>query len=201
VEERAAVRALLDRLGVPPHGRLILLNANAGDLLPLRRWAGENYAALARRLLAEFADAWIAFTGAPEEATSIAELAESVGSTRSICVAGRTSLRELLTVYELAEVLVTNDSGPAHFAALTSIDTVALFGPETPLLFGALGPRSHPLWAGIACSPCINALNNRQTVCRNNLCMQAISVDEVFALVARLYAARVRTPQKNADAS
>jgi hypothetical protein len=40
--------------------------------------------------------------------------------------------------------------------------------------------RAIALWAGIACSPCANAYNNRQSVCRNNLCMQAITVDDVF---------------------
>jgi ADP-heptose:LPS heptosyltransferase len=78
-------------------------------------------------------------------------------------------------------VLVTNDSGPAHFATLTPIDVVTLFGPETPALFAARTPRNHVLWAGIACSPCVSAFNNRLSRCRNNLCMQRISVDQVFA--------------------
>ena len=73
--------------------------------------------------------------------------------------AGRTTIRQLLTLYGLAEVMVTNDSGPAHFAALSTIDVVTLFGPETPKLFSALTPRNHTLWAGLACSPCINAFN------------------------------------------
>ncbi len=93
-------------------------------------------------------------------------------------------------LYTLAEVLVTNDSGPAHFAALTPIDVVALFGPETPLLFAAPGPRSHPLWAGLACSPCVNAYNNRRTACRDNQCMKAHTVDAVFAITARIYRQR-----------
>jgi ADP-heptose:LPS heptosyltransferase len=85
---------------------------------------------------------------------------------------------------------VTNDSGPAHFAALTSVDVVALFGPETPLLFGAPGPRSHTVWAAIACSPCVNAFNNRQTACRDNVCMKAITVDQVHLLVGRILRSR-----------
>jgi hypothetical protein len=32
----------------------------------------------------------------------------------------------------------------------------------------------------IACGSCVNAYSNRQSVCRNNLYMQAITVDEVF---------------------
>jgi ADP-heptose:LPS heptosyltransferase len=192
--ERLEMQRLIGSLGVPATGRLILLNANAGDLLPLRKWAGENYVALARRLLQEFTGLSLVFTGSPAEAPRIEELVREVGSPRCLCLAGRTTLRQLVVVFGLAEVLVTNDSGPAHFAALTGIDIVSLFGPETPLLFAAPGPRNHPLWAGLACSPCINAFNNRQTACRDNLCMQMITVDQVFETVCRVYRQRTNPP-------
>jgi ADP-heptose:LPS heptosyltransferase len=200
-EERLEMRQLIGSLGVPATGRLILLNANAGDLLPLRKWDERNYLSLAGRLLQEFADLTVAFTGSPEEAPRIEELVRAVGSPRCVCLAGRTTLRQLVVVFGLAEVLVTNDSGPAHFAALTEIDIVALFGPETPLLFAAPGPRSHTLWAGLACSPCLNAFNNRQTTCRNNVCMQRITVDEVFEAVCRIYRRRTGSPSAPAAAA
>ena len=98
----------------------------------------------------------------------------------------------MLVVYGFAEILVTNDSGPAHFASLTPIDVVVLFGPETPLLFGAPSPRSHALWAGIACSPCVNALNNRQSACQDNVCMKMLGVDLVFETVCRVYRQRIK---------
>jgi ADP-heptose:LPS heptosyltransferase len=191
VDEEQEVRRLLrevagDRAAAP----LILLNANASDLLPLRRWPIARYVELARSLLAKYPEVVIAFTGAPDEVAIARQLVREVGSERSISLAGRTTIRQLLAVYGLAEVLVTNDSGPAHFAALTTVDVVTLFGPETPLLFGAPTPRNHTLWAGIACSPCINAFNDRQSPCTNNLCMQSITVDQVFEQVCRIYEAR-----------
>jgi ADP-heptose:LPS heptosyltransferase len=189
--EVAEVEAILRQVGIPRGARLVILNANASDLLPLRKWDSSNYEALAGRLLAEFPDLWIGFAGSPEEEPRIAEIALAVGSGRSVCLAGKTTLRQLLVLFGLAEVLVTNDSGPAHFAALTTIDVVALFGPETPLLFSAPGPRNHSLWAGIACSPCINAFNNRQTACRDNVCMKTITVDQVLGKVRGIYRARV----------
>src|SRR5262249_52127362 len=102
------------------------------------------------------------------------------GCERCISMAGKTTLRQLLVLCGLAEGLVTNDSGPAHFASLTPVDVVVLFGPETPRLFAAASPRSHPLWAGLVCSPCINAFNNRASPCTNNLCMQELTVPLVF---------------------
>jgi ADP-heptose:LPS heptosyltransferase len=189
--EVSEVRSMLVELGAPSSGRLVVLNANASDLLPLRKWDPGNYERLAARLIRDFPDVWVGFTGSPEEAPRVAQIARSVGSPRSVCLAGRTTLRQLLVVFGLAEVLVTNDSGPAHFAALTGVDVVALFGPETPLLFSPQGPRSHPVWAGIACSPCVNAFNNRQTRCADNVCMQRITVDQVFETVSRILAARL----------
>ncbi len=188
--EKSEVAAMLGGLGFPRGGRLVVLNANASDLMPLRKWDLANYRSLAARLIAEFPGVWVGFTGSAEEAPLIEEVSRAVGSPRSLCLAGRTTLRQLLVVFGLAEVLVTNDSGPAHFAALTAIDVVSLFGPETPLLFAAPGPRSHPIWAAIACSPCINAFNNRQSACRDNVCMKTITVDQVFGVVSRIYRSR-----------
>jgi ADP-heptose:LPS heptosyltransferase len=99
---------------------------------------------------------------------------------------GKTTLRQLMILYCLADALVTNDSGPAHFATLTQIQVISLFGPETPLLFGADTPRSHIIWKNIPCSPCVSAYNNRFSTCNNNVCMQRISVDEVFDLLCGL---------------
>ena len=164
-------------------GTLVLLNANASDLLPLRRWADANYIALAKRILELGPDVFIAFTGGPAEASKTADIAKAVGSERAFSTAGKTTLRELLALYNLADVLVTNDSGPAHFATLTGVHTVVLFGPETPKLFGVLLPRCKTITAGLACSPCVSATNNRQTSCRDNICMQSISVDTVLSAV------------------
>jgi len=182
------------RIGSAP---IILLNPNASDLLPLRRWPPMRYVELARRLLERYPDLFIGFTGAPAEAGPNNQLADEVGSDRVIPLAGRTTLRQMLMLYTRSEILVTNDSGPAHFASMTPIHVVTLFGPETPALFAARSPNVTVLWAGIACSPCVNAYNNRQSVCRNNLCMQAITVDDVFEKVTHIYDSHKRRSPGN----
>jgi ADP-heptose:LPS heptosyltransferase len=144
-----------------------------------------------------YPEVFIGFTGAPAEAVPNKQLADEVGSDRVIRFAGKTTLRQLLALYARSEILVTNDSGPAHFASLTPIRVVTLFGPETPALFAVRSPNATALWAGIACSPCVNAYNNRQSVCRNNLCMQAITVDDVFEKVTRIYDSLNRSTSGN----
>jgi ADP-heptose:LPS heptosyltransferase len=183
-EETNTVRAML------PDGPLILLNPNGSDLLPLRRWPTDRYVELAGRLLARFPEASIGFTGAPEEAHETERLVRAVDSPRCVCLGGKTTLRQLMVLYTLSAILVTNDSGPAHFAALTPIHVITLFGPETPALFAARTPRHEALWKGLACSPCVNAFNNRQSPCQDNVCMQQITVDQVFTAVCRIYAQR-----------
>jgi ADP-heptose:LPS heptosyltransferase len=193
-EDIARVRAMLDeRFAGSLRPRLVLINANAGDLLPIRRWANERYVELAKRLLAYDADLCIALTGAPGEQAGAEALAREMSSERCVSVAGYTTLTELFALYSLSEVMVTNDSGPAHYATLTSIDVVTLFGPESPEVFGARSERSHLLWAGLACSPCVNAFNQRVTTCTNNLCMQATSVDVVFEEMTSVLQRRAET--------
>ena len=183
-EAKALLRSVIGADTIPP---IVLLNANCGDFLPLRRWDPKRYVELARRLLDQYQDLTVVFTGLPEEAEETQALVQQVASERCVSVAGRTTLQQLVVLYCIAELLVTNDSGPAHYATVTPIDVITLFGPETPAVFGACTPRSRLLWAGIACSPCVNAFNDRQSSCTDNVCMKRITVDEVFELACRLY--------------
>ena len=178
-DEVAGMRA---RLGAVT-GPIVVLNPNASDLLPLRKWETSRFGELATRILHTYPGALVVLTGAPSEQAIAEALCRSLASPRVISVAGRTSLRELLTLYTLATVLVTNDSGPGHFASLTPVHAIVLFGPETPRLFGPLAPATTVIWKELACSPCVSVFNHRLSPCRNNVCMQSITVDEVFDAV------------------
>lgn len=186
-DELKEFKTMLEKeAGTSNYSPLILLNANASDMLPLRRWPSERYEELAKRLIEKYPALHIAFTGAPEESEKAFKIVEAVDSQRCFAMTGKTTLKQLMMLYCLADVLVTNDSGPAHFAALTDIEVITLFGPETPVLFGAAGSNSHIIWKNIPCSPCVSAYNNRYSACNNNVCMQRISVDEVYDLVCQL---------------
>ena len=164
-------------------GPIILLNPNASDMLPLRKWATENFVRLGQDILDNYPEACLIITGAPSEGESAERVCREIGSARAVCMAGKTTLRELLVLYTLADVLVTNDSGPGHFASMTGIHSIVMYGPETPKLFGAIGGRSHIIYARLACSPCVNVFNHRFSPCRNNVCMQSISVETVYEAV------------------
>ena len=173
-------------------GSIVLLNPNAGDMLPLRKWPAENFVRLGKDILNAHGDVSVVITGAPSEEEAANVLCSKIGSPRAVSLAGKTTLRELLVLYTLADVLVTNDSGPAHFGSMTEIDSVVLYGPETPKLFGATGSHFHGIYAGLACSPCVNVFNHRFSPCTDNVCMQLITVEEVYEKVKSCLLARQR---------
>ncbi len=164
--------------------KIVLLNPNASDLVPVRRWPAENYAELAKLLL-QHQDVYIVITGTDSEREYAQGICEAVGSSRCINFAGKTTFLELLTLYSLSDILVTNDSGPVHFSSLTDIKTFALYGPETPKLYGPLGKNCRVFYANYACSPCISAFNQRRSPCNDNKCLKAISAAEVYEEVKK----------------
>ena len=170
----------------PARHRLVLINPNASELLPHRRWMPDRFEELIRRVLASYDDVFVLITGAPEERAEAERLAAASGP-RCVSFAGHSRLAELPALYAESVLMVTNDSGPAHFAAATGLPTIVLFGPETPHLYKPLG-NARAIYAGLACSPCVSAHNHRRTACTDNVCMQAIGVDEVFSAVAETLA-------------
>jgi ADP-heptose:LPS heptosyltransferase len=185
-QEVEEVRSILARLAgrAIDDGPILLLNPNASDLLPLRKWETPKFIELGRRLLADEADALVVITGAPSEREAAERVAREIGpSDRCVSTAGHTTLRQLMVLYTMAGVLVTNDSGPGHFSSMTAVPTVVLFGPETPRLFGPLGRHTHVIWKELLCSPCVNVMNHRFSPCNDNVCMRQISVEEVHEKV------------------
>jgi ADP-heptose:LPS heptosyltransferase len=191
--EREVMRQRINDLaGIDPAGhRIVLINPNASELLPHRRWMPARYAELIRRILSQHQNTLVLITGAPAERPEAEMLAKQCGA-RCVSLAGHTALSELPALYSLSELMVTNDSGPSHFAAASGLRTIVLFGPETPKLYQPLGP-SRAIYAGLACSPCVSASNHRKTACTDNVCMQAISIDQVFTAVTEELAQKAKS--------
>lgn len=159
--------------------RIVLINPNASDLLPQRRWIPEHFVEVMHGVLASGDDLLVLITGAPAEREAALRLQQQVQHERCINFAGRQKLEELPALYQIAELMLTNDSGPGHFSSVTNLRTFVLFGPETPLLYGSLG-NSTPIYAGLACSPCVSAANHRKTPCSDNVCLQVIKPEAVL---------------------
>jgi len=175
---------------IGPARKLVVLNPNASDRFPMRRLPLDSFAELARTLL-EDPDVFVLITGVASERPDAQYICERLGSPRALDLTGRTTMTELLHLFNLAHVLVTNDSGPAHFAALTRIHVVVFFGPEIPERYRPLTTSSDVVHTGFSCSPCIGPHNQRLSPCNDNLCLKSIDIRAISALVrSRLDASR-----------
>ena len=174
---------------ISPTRKLVVINPNASARFPMRRLPLESFTELARQLL-EDPEVFVLIIGVASETPDAQHICSQVASPRALDLTGRTTMKELLHVFDLAHVLVTNDSGPAHFAALTRIHVVVFFGPEIPERYRPLATSSDVVHTGYSCSPCIGPFNQRLSPCNDNLCLKSINVREVVALVrSRLEAA------------
>lgn len=162
--------------------RIILFNTNSSDLMPLRRWPRAYFVTLARLILEQYADTVILLTGSSDERADNERFVEDVGDARCHNFAGETAILELVALYSISCFMLTNDSGPAHFAAVTSMPTYTFFGPETPALYGSLGELT-PIYSGLACSPCVSATNHRKSPCSDNTCLKIITPEQVLKML------------------
>ncbi len=185
IEEKDRIRAVIKKI-YPTYNkdqqRLILINPNASDLLPQRRWPQDNFIQLMKKIIHTFPNDLILITGAPNEKQQAEDICLKIDSQRCLNFAGQLNLLEMPILYSISTLMVTNDSGPGHFSSITPLKTFVLFGPETPKLYGSLG-NSTAVFAGLACSPCVSAANHRKTPCTEPACMDAITVNTVFKLV------------------
>jgi ADP-heptose:LPS heptosyltransferase len=163
--------------------KLVVFNPNAG-LLPIRAWPLKNYAELARKIADNHKDTFIAVMGV-KDASKDAKIINGAIGNRCIDLTNKTTLKEVVDLFNISKVLVTNDSGPAHFASLTPIKNFVFFGPETPRLYCPLGKNTTPLYSDFACSPCVSAFNHRKTICKDNKCLKAIKVDDAYNLIKK----------------
>lgn len=194
-QEKAKLAGLLAPHGVElPKTPLVVLNPKTDDEMPIRKWPTERFVELGRRVLSNFGDVVVVVTGLPSEQQETERMCREMDSSRAVSLAGKLTLRELIALYTFSHVLVTSDSGPAHFASLAHIDTVVMFGPETPVLYGPLGDGVHVLFSDLACSPCLTAANHRLSPCRDNQCMKAISVERVYDKVRQCLEERPTNP-------
>jgi ADP-heptose:LPS heptosyltransferase len=164
--------------------RLVVLNPNASKRFPMRRLPLDAYGDLASLVL-EDPEVYVLITGVADEKPDAVHIARRVGSPRLIDLTGATTMMELLHLFNLSQVLVTNDSGPAHFACLTGVHVIVFFGPELPDRYRPLARSYDIVYAGFTCSPCVSAFNQRLSPCNDNLCLKSLDIGAVASLVRR----------------
>jgi len=178
-EKEAMAKRLHDDFPAVTGKRLVLLYPSGG-ILPIRAWPLENFCRIAKDFVERgYAVAVVGLAADTDLARSILTYCRS-----PLCVdlTGYTkTIRELLVIFHLAALLITNDGGPGQFAAMTPIRSIVFFGPETPALYGPNSQRAKVFFSGLACSPCLTAYNHRNSPCDgDNRCLKSITPESVL---------------------
>jgi heptosyltransferase-2 len=139
---------------------------------PAKRWLPERFAEAAEKISAQSSVRWILF-GTPRDATVGDQIAAALGD-HCVNRVGQTTLDQLIDELRECRLLLTNDTGTMHLAALLGVPVVAIFGSTEPRLTSPLGNGHIVLRHHVECSPCF--LRECPIDFR---CMKAVSVQEV----------------------
>lgn len=193
-EREGAARFLQEGIGARGNGprpeKLLAVNANASDLLLERRWPPEQFAALLEEMTSAGEGVRVVLIGSPDEREYLErELLARLSppaQARTALAAGRLSLFETLALLQQCDALLTNDSGPMHFAFALGVPAVTLWGPGLPAHYGPLeGMPARVLYQELYCSPCL--YHTEPPPCGgDNQCMQRIRVADVLQAVREL---------------
>lgn len=178
-ELEAMHRRLLNDFPVIGGKKLVLLYPSGG-LLPIRAWPLENFCRTAEGMVSR--GCAVGVIGMPADKPLARAIQDHCRSPLCIDLTGYTkTIRELLVIFHIASLLITNDGGPGQFAVMTPIRSILFFGPETPVLYGPNSPGAKVFFSGIACSPCLTAYNHRNSPCDgDNLCLKVIRPESVL---------------------
>jgi heptosyltransferase-2 len=137
-----------------------------------KRWSPESYATLADRLIES--KRRVLLIGSKDE-TDVSEDVTRRMRQEAIVLTGKTTLDQITAVLDRADLIVTNDTGPAHIGAALGRPTIVIFGPTNPLTTRPFAPEAVILRHPPDCAPCM-----LRDCPIDHRCMTAITVDEVF---------------------
>jgi ADP-heptose:LPS heptosyltransferase len=162
------------------HRNLVLIYPGGG-MLPIRAWPLEHYCRLCADLLGD--GHAVGIVGITQDKSLAQAITAYCRSPLCLDLTEYTkSVRQFVALCHHAALFVTNDGGPAQFAALTSVPTLIFFGPETPVLYKPLAENVHCFYLSLPCSPCLTAYNHRASPCDgDNQCLKQITPERVLA--------------------
>jgi ADP-heptose:LPS heptosyltransferase len=173
----------------------ILVNINTGEMAPHRRWPVAHFHAVVEQLLSRPGVRCVLIGGPGDRAHVDKFQAELSDPEKVVNLAGRISIPELVALMQMADLYLGNDSGPLHFAACVGLPILAMFGPESPAVYGPpVTPRNTVLHRAEACGPCLNVYTDKHSRCGDNICLKRIVPEQVLDVLDSKYLAERTTP-------
>ena len=165
--------------GAVAAGQKVRIGICAGaEYGPAKRWPLDRFAEAIQQITAEL-EAEIVLFGAPGEKRMGEELSALLDGKCENLV-GATSLEGLMKELRRCRILLTNDTGTMHLAALLGTPVVAIFGSTEPAWTGPLGGGHTVIREHVECSPCF--LRKCPVDFR---CMKAVTPEMVSETVRR----------------
>ena len=178
---QAAARELLNSHGALAADRPLVVLCPGSTNSRAKRWPAASYAALADHLMGK-AKANVVLIGAREEWNVTEEVVARMRR-QPVVLTGKTDLAETVALLSVADLLVTNDTGPAHISAALERPTLVIFGPTNPLTTRPFSPTADIIRHPPDCAPCM------LRYCPiDHRCMTAITPEEVFLRAVELLA-------------
>jgi ADP-heptose:LPS heptosyltransferase len=143
-----------------------------------KAWPASRFAALGRALACQSHKILI-IQGPADEAIT-AEVLKGLAGIPYLLVRDK-PITQLAALLSLAALFIGNDSGVSHLAAALKRPTIALFGPTDPVVWAPRNDRAFWLQGRAACTPCAR---DRQRSCKQQQCLDAITVEAVMQCIA-----------------
>lgn len=145
-------------------------------------WPVGYFAELARRIAVELGRTVLIVCG-PNERDSARSIVAAVSNPRVLSLADEApSIGLTKAAIRHAELLVTTDSGPRHFAAAFDVPAITLFGPTHISWSETFHPLAVHLQLSVDCGPC----QQRTCLLGHHRCLRDLTVDHVWGEVVRL---------------
>lgn len=176
-QDEEACEAFLQRCRIGPQS-FALLNPG-GAFGSSKLWPAERYAELAGRLRAKGLAVVVSFS--PQERPLAEQIRQKCPQVTLLDDPAR-SIGTVKALVQRCTVMVTNDTGPRHFAIAFQRPVVTIFGPTHQAWTDTGYEREIKLQAPISCGPC------QQKLCPlgTTECLQRVSVDIVEKAVEKL---------------
>src|SRR3989344_4386627 len=172
--------------------RILIVNPTVGRVLPMRDYPKEQFVKVIQELLVRYPEHLVVLTGTPAHGPVTEYIHQSVNDPRCINFRGQTvTIAEFLELCLIADLLISNDSGPAHFASMTPLKILALYGPESPHMYGPLG-NAVCLYKFFHSSPMYHAYDHKNPPENETDSMRVITPDHGVNIVRSNDAHRIR---------
>ena len=149
-----------------------------GARMSTKRWASQNFAAIARRLAGSGLRPVVA-AGPGEEGVA----AETARHLPAGSVVPGLTIPRLAELIRRAKLYVGNDSGPMHLAAAVGTPTVAVWGSSDSIRWRPWRVEHRVVQNPYDCNPCPGY---RCLVADTPLCIESVTVEQVSAAIDAL---------------